>query len=141
MSSPDYLKQKTYKFFNQLGKPEFIILPKPKNKLQKEICKHLRISYESDFWTKYCTIWHTKNDDYEIMNIINFLLNVIPPYGKNFKKSPTFDCFEKYIGDMELISKDNLSHMAHAKIIEHLDQNLNLENDRYCKLRVLKSME
>ena len=68
------------------------------------------------------------------------MLNVIPPYDINFKKNSTFNCFEKYIGDIKYVSKDNLSYMAHAKIIEHLDKVLNL-NDRYCKLKVLKSME
>lgn len=57
--SPDYIKEKTLLFFNKLGKNEFIKYPGSNN----------------DFWVAYTDIWNIEQDDYELMNIINFILS------------------------------------------------------------------
>lgn len=142
LSSPDYLKEKTLKFFGCLGKPEFIQFPKIKYNTQKLNIPLLidpTIQPNINFWTAYCLIWNIKNDDYELMNIINFLLNILPPC-PNMKPSITINSFQKYIGNIESITTTDLSYMAHAKLREYFVENIKL-NDRYCKLRILKSME
>ena len=109
-SSPDYLTEKSLKFFGKLGKPEFINFPKIAHKNQIS-----DITTNCDFWQMYCKIWHVDSDDYELMNIINFLLSVYPVY-VNSQKSLTFRNFEKYIGDLDSISDYDLSSLAHFKI-------------------------
>lgn len=75
-SSPDYLKEKSLKFFGKLGKSEFINFPKIKYQSQVPKCNSFwDINFEVgfDFWEKYTKIWGVNQDDYELMNIINFL--------------------------------------------------------------------
>ena len=134
MSSPDYLKEKTLKFFGILGKPEFIDFPKIKFNNQKS-----ETTNGVDFWEKYCEIWKVKDDDFPLMNIINFLLNVYPIYVET-QKNLTYNTFEKYIGELDCISKVDLSYMAHPKIVEFLDEHIDF-NNRFFKLQILKSME
>ena len=158
LTSPDYLKEKTIKFFGTLGKSEFIKTPVIKFKFQKlavvrlgklsstasfenksEVQENHPVTTEgNDFWTNYCKIWSVKNDDYELMNIINFLLTILPPFAV-YKKHITLNSFEKYISNIESVEKSDLSYMAHPHLREYFTKNLDL-NDRYCKLRILQSI-
>jgi len=142
-TSPDYLKEKTLKFFHTLGKDEFIEFPKIKFKNQ--ISKIYPIE-NGNFWKTYCQIWNNCpnnsrkiEEDYELMNIINFLLSVYPIYVEN-DRSLTIRQFEKYIGDIDIISKNDLSYVAHEKIIEFINTHMSF-NNRYFKLLILNSIE
>lgn len=141
-TSPDYLKEKSLKFFGTLGKSEFINFPEIKFQSQVSVLrmgKKVFNSKDFDFWKKYTKNWCVGQDDYELMNIINFLLNVHPIYVEE-KKSLTIKNFEKYIGDINLLSTRDLSYMAHFKITEYINKNTNF-NNRYFKLMILNSMK
>lgn len=125
-TSPDYLREKTLRFFGTLGKPEFMHLPEPKWTILSDWPN-------TDFWTSYCIKWTVRNDDFELMNIINFLLNIFPVFVKS-DKNLTFRKFERYIGDLNLISNENLSYMCHKKILNVVELNM---NNRYLKLKIL----
>jgi len=108
--SPDYLEEKSLLFLNILGKNEFI--------------------QEPEIWKEYCDIWKIDKDNYEIMNIINFLFNI----PNNQKK--LLNIFEMYIGNIEKISKLELKHFAHKKLIEWIDDKGFIET-RFMKLKIL----
>jgi hypothetical protein len=139
MTSPDYFEEKSIKFFGKLGKSEFIQFPKIKYKYNtgKNFLKNYH-KYHDDFWMEYCRLWNVRTNNYELMNCINFLLNILPPY-KQMKPSITINNFEKYIGSIDSVENIDLSYMAHAKLREYFVENINL-NDRYCKLRILESL-
>lgn len=134
-TSPDYLREKTLKFFGTLGKPEFIKFPKAKYTSQSIFKVNYNFPDDNNFWKLYCKTWSVKEDDFELMNIINFLLNVYPIYIENHK-SQTFSNFEKFIGNTELISVDDLSYMVHPVILKYLEENVDL-NCRFLKLKAL----
>jgi len=140
MTSPDYFEEKSKKFFGKLGKSEFIHFPEIKYKYQWTSIKHLENynNFRENFWTEYCKLWKVKPENYELMNTINFLLNILPPH-KKMKSSITINSFEKYIGSIDSVANIDLSYMAHAKLREYFVENINL-NDRYCKLRILESL-
>lgn len=106
--SPDYIEEKSLRFFDRLGKNEFI--KKPHN------------------WDKYCERWNVDSNDFELMNIINFLNDV--------KIRNVFDEFEKYIGDFEIINKNDLSYIGHFKIVEFINNSIDF-NSRFFKLKIL----
>jgi len=124
-TSPDYLREKTLRFFGTLGKSEYIDLPTPVYASQGILDRF--------FWTRYCDTWGVKKNDVELMNIINFLLNV-PSIFIKYDKNLTFRNFEKYIGDLDSISNENLSFMCHKKILEVVELTM---NDRFLKLKAL----
>lgn len=109
--SPDYIEEKSLRFFGQLGKNEFIKTPEK--------------------WNKYCKVWKVDHNDFELMNIINFL------YDMNTKT--VFKKFEKYICDFENINKNDLSYTAHAKLIEYINKNIDFDN-RFFKLKILEKL-
>ena len=140
MTSPDYFEEKSKKFFGKLGKNEFIHFPRIKYNYHtgKKFLENYN-KFQEDFWIEYCKLWKVKSDNYELMNIINFLLNVLPPH-KKMKTSITINSFDKYIGNIESITNRDLSCMAHAKLREYFAESQIL-NDRYCKLRILESIK
>ena len=124
-TSPDYLREKTLRFFGTLGKLEYIDVPTPVYTSQGILDRY--------FWPRYCDTWGVKKDDVELMNIINFLLNVPSIFTKD-DKNITFRNFEKYIGNLNSISDEDLSFMCHRKILELVKNNM---NDRVLKLKAL----
>lgn len=108
--SPEYLEKKSLLFLNMLGKNMFI--------------------QEPEIWKEYCGLWKIEEDDYEIMNIINFLFNI----PANQKK--LLNIFEMYIGNTKKISKLELKHFAHKKLIEWIDDKGFIET-RFMKLKIL----
>ena len=139
MTSPDYFEEKSKKFFGKLGKSEFIHFPEIKYNYHtgKKFLENYN-KFQENFWTEYCKLWRVKPENYELMNTINFLLNVLPPH-KKMKPSITINSFEKYIGNIETITNKDLSCMAHVTLREYFVKNVDL-NDRYCKLRILESL-
>jgi len=93
--------------------------------------------YHENFWLEYCKLWKVKYNNYELMNIINFLLNILPPH-KGMKSNITIHSFEKYIGEIDSVTDIDLSYMAHPILREYFIENINL-NDRYCKLRMIET--
>ena len=138
-TSPDYLREKSLKFFGTLGKSGFIKFPKAKYTSQSIFKVNYRYSDDDIFWKLYCKTWKVKEDDFELMNIINFLLNVSPVYNdnkKNLQKNIIFSNFEKFIGDIEIINENDLSYMVHPVILKFLKDNMDF-NCRFLKLKVL----
>lgn len=132
-TSPDYLEKKTLNFFGKLGKNEFIEYPKVKYRPQLA-----PILKGNDFWKLYCGIWKVDKNNYELMNIISFLLNTAPiPIKSN--EGYAFKLFQKFLGDIESTSTENLSYMVHDKILEYFDENIDF-NTRYFKLKTLESL-
>lgn len=125
-TSPEYLKEKTLLFFNKLGKDEFINLP---NEIILWPNKNKFITYGPNFWEKYCDIWKISSNNYEIMNIINFLISI----KQNDTFNSVFENFDKYIGNIKDISDEDLSYAAHHNIIDYL--NNVIFNSRYLKLK------
>lgn len=125
--SPDYIKEKTLLFFNKLGKNEFIKGPG-----------------ESGFWVAYTDIWNIEQEDYELMNIINFILSfdelmwTLSIDEKNKQMSKIFNRFEKYIGDIEKINTSDLSYAIHYNLLKFVKKNINFD-DRYIKLLCLNN--
>lgn len=132
-TSPDYLTEKSLNFFGKLGKNEFIEYPKIKYSSQLS-----SILKNNDFWELYCRIWSVDKNNYELMNSINFLLN-IAPIPIESKESETFKLFEKFLGDIDSTSTENLSYMVHDKILEYFDEYVDF-NSRYFKLKILESI-
>lgn len=106
--SPDYIEEKSLRFFDRLGKNEFI--KKPNN------------------WNKYCKNWKVDENDFELMNIMNFLYEV--------RIKNVFEKFEKYIGDFEIINKNDLSYLGHFKLVEFINKSVDF-NSRFFKLKIL----
>jgi len=123
-TSPDYLIEKTTSFFNKLGKNEFI--SEVKNKYRSQ-----RIDYSADFWSEYCKMWKIDNDEYEILNILNFILNSDIRDSKSVMKN-----FKKFIGDFDVISDSDLSYKLHPILLSHMNNSVDL-NSRYLKLLLL----
>ena len=123
-TSPDYLEEKSLSFFGKLGKNEFVSDIKNcyfSQKIDKQ--------YDSlGFWYAYCKTWNVKQENYEIMNILNFILNSNINDTTNVIKN-----FKKYIGDVDIITDSDLSCKVHPKIVEHINKNIDL-NCRYLKL-------
>lgn len=123
-TSPDYIKEKTLLFFNKLGKNELIKYP--------------------DFWNEYTDIWYINETDYELMNIINFILSfdeimwTLSIDEKNKQMSKIFNRFEKYIGDIEKINTSDLSYAIHYNLLKFVKKNINFD-DRYIKLLCLNN--
>jgi len=139
MTSPEYFEEKSMKFFGKLGKSEFIQFPKLKYKYKTD--ENFLKNYDGfheNFWLEYCKLWNIKSDNYELMNNLNFLLNVFPPH-REMKTNITINNFEKYIGNIESVTNVELSYMVHPVLMEYIINNLNL-NDRYCKLRMLENI-
>lgn len=134
--SPDYIKEKASCLLGQLGKNEFVEYPIVK--YDKHQYHHDRLKDTKKFWKTYSKIWHIDDDDFELMNLINFLLNVRPPYDKydNKNKGDVLKYFEKYIGDIEYVPVYDLSCKAHFKISEYLNKHIDF-NDRFFKLKIL----
>lgn len=126
-TSPDYFEEKALRFFGKLGKKEFVEFSKPKYH-----------NANDNFWKNYRKRWKLDDNDFEIINIINFLLNVRPPFDDK-NKSDVFKYFEKFIGDIETIPTTDLSCYAHFKITEYLNKNINF-NDRLFKLKILEKL-
>jgi hypothetical protein len=120
-TSPDYLIEKSIIFFGVLGKNEFV------SDIKNEYFSQ-RIDSEDDFWSVYCKAWGVKQDNYEIMNIINFILSCNVEYPKSIFKN-----FEKYIGEINIISDLNLRFKLHPNLLVFIDNSVNF-NDRYLKL-------
>jgi hypothetical protein len=129
MTSPDYFEEKALRFFGKLGKKEFIEFSKP---------KYDRWNVDDNFWKKYRKQWKVDDNDFEIINIINFLLNVRPPFDDK-NKSDMLKYFEKFIGDIETVPENDLSCYAHFKIREYIDKHINF-NDRFFKLKILQTL-
>lgn len=117
-TSPDYIKEKSIRFFGQLGKNNIIEF---KNKRDKKIYM--------EYWEIYCESWGTKPDDYQLLNMILFLLY-------NRKKKNIIKNFEKYVGATDIIANLDLKYMAHPKLLTYIDNTINL-NSRYFKLKTL----
>lgn len=149
MTSPNYLEEKSLAFFGKLGKDEFIKYPEIKSKSQKFTRSRKRwvepgiidekIEYnsifdffEDSFWPEYCKIWGVDDNNYKLMNIINFLLSI-----NITKPSSVFKNFEMFFGDTNTISDEYLDYKVHPILIEYLDENINF-NDRYLKLKSLE---
>lgn len=139
ITSPDYLKEKTLSFMGKLGKNEFIEFPKIKYSYQKfERIKRkwnrndiIFDNLEDNFWSEYCKIWNVNENDYQFMNIINYLMNI------NFlKQNSFFDNFEKYFGYTNTISNKNLDYKVHPLLLEDLENYIDFES-RYLKLKSL----
>lgn len=135
-TSPDYLREKTLRFFGTLGKSEYIDLPTPVYASQGILDRF--------FWTRYCDTWGVKKNDVELMNIINFLLNsnLIRTTSFNHMISPVdnrsvYKQFEKYIGDIETVPDYDLKSNVHFKIVEYLTKYIDF-NDRFFKLKMLQ---
>lgn len=136
--SPDYIKEKTLLFFNKLGKNEFIKGPG-----------------ESGFWVAYTDIWNIEQEDYELMNIINFILSfeeiIVSVFPDNYSMLDTgemkhhkifpliFNSFEKYIGHIEEINKSDLSWAIHVNLLKYIKKHIDF-NDRYFKLLCLNNI-
>lgn len=110
--SPDYIEEKSLCFFGSLGKNEYIKTPEK-------------------IWKKYCKTWRVDSNNYELMNIINFLYDVTD---RN-----VFSNFEKYIGDFEKIYENDLSHKAHFKLVTHINKIIDFDN-RFFKLKILEKL-
>jgi len=151
MTAPSYLKEKTLDFFGQLGKNKFINYPKITHGNQKLNLKFIEWNrgkhkwedksknvhpnlknYSDDFWKKYCKIWNVENDDYELMNIINFILSF-----NITKQKLVLNNFEKYIGNLDSICEEDLDYKAHVLICDFIYENVNFDS-RYFKLKTLK---
>lgn len=129
-TSPDYLIEKSISFFGKLGKDEFISDIKNCYSTQRLDKKYDVLG----FWYAYCKTWNVKQDNYEVMNIVNFILNsninVTTNVIKNFKKN---------IGDVETIPDYDLSYKVHPNLIEHINKNVDF-NSRYLKLISLNNI-
>jgi len=101
-TSPDYLIEKSLSFFGNSGKNVFISDIKNKFFSQK-LPDNKYDGY--GFWFAYCKTWNVKQDDYEIMNILNFILSCNIKNHKNIIMN-----FEKYIGSVDVISDSDLSY-------------------------------
>ena len=115
--SPDYIKEKTLKFFGRLGKSEFVRIP----------IKNRNFDFEL-----YCNTWKINRDDFELINIINFINDTV-----TLEKKKVFYNFRKYIGETDCILSKDLSHLAHTNISKYIDELVNF-NDRFCKLHELR---
>ncbi len=62
------------------------------------------------------------------MNIMNFLYEV--------QIKNVFEKFEKYIGDFEIINKNDLSYLGHFKLVEFINKSIDF-NSRFFKLKIL----
>jgi len=120
-TSPDYLIEKSMTFFNKLGKNIFICDIENNYKKQE-------IDYDMNFWSKYCEIWKINKQDFELLNIINFILNSNINNTKNVIKN-----FEKYIGNIDIISDSDLSFKLHPILRSHINNSINFDS-RYLKL-------
>lgn len=109
-TSPDYLSEKSLSFFNKLGNKNFV--PNIRNE---------------KFWIAYCKFWNIEENNYEILNIINFISMSYLSNSKNVIKN-----FKIFIGDVKYISDYDLSYKVHKKILDHI--NNIISNDRYLKL-------
>ena len=134
LTSPNYLTEKTLCFFGKLGKDKFIEYPTIL--LTKRISSGDTRStnsklVEKNIWEEYCKTWGVDKNDYKLMNIINYLINI------NFQKQNSFfNNFEKYIGNTKTISNKNLDYMVNPKLLEHIKK-VNNFNTRYLKLKTL----
>jgi len=119
VTSPDYYSDKSCKFFGSLGKSEFI-------------------NYTKIDWNKYCKLWKVKEDNYELMNVINFLENINPLFRSEQIKN--FDImveqFKKYMGALSNISEIRMDGVVHHVIRQAINNNIDF-NSRYLKLKVI----
>jgi hypothetical protein len=132
-TSPDYFEEKAKCFFGKLGKNEFVEFSKPKYFNATDDNFH-----KSNFWKVYRERWKIDDNDFELINIINFLLNVRPPFD-NKGKSDMFKYFEKFIGNIETIPYYDNSGHAHFKIAEYINKHIDF-NDRLFKLKILQTL-
>jgi len=124
-TSPDYLIEKANAFFSKLGKDEFI-------SNIKNIYRSQKLDYTTEFWLSYCQIWHIDKNNFELLNIINFILNSNITDTKNVIQN-----FKKYIGDINIIPDLDLSFKLHPTLLIHINKSIDFDS-RYLKLLSLK---
>lgn len=112
--SPDYLSEKSLAFFGNLGSSNCI-----PNILTLSV------------WKSYCKTWKIKEDEYEILNIINFIAMSNFSNPKNVIKN-----YIQYMGNTEDINNYDVSSKVHPNILEHV--NIIISNNRYLKLLSFK---
>ena len=117
-SSPDYIKEKSIIFFGRLGKDYFIDF---KNN------KHSKVYLR--YWDLYCETWRINKIDYQILNIILFII-----YNK---ENNIIKNFEKYIGNINIISNLDLKYTTNINTINYINNNIDY-NNRYFKLKTLE---
>lgn len=123
--SPDYLKEKSLLFLGKLGKNEFIKTPD---------ANHMHPTQkQKNFWKKYCKLWNIEDDQYDTMNIFNFLTNA----SNNPKKS--LNNFEKYFGKINEIPNLELKHFIHKNLLNYIDNVF--FDDKYSRFFKLKILE
>jgi len=138
LTSPDYIEAKTLNFLNfSLGKNEFIKIP------TSYYCSKNYEHTTEKFWEDYCKIWKCDKEDYPLMNVFNFLLESnFPKHGifsehKEDHPKISIELFEKYIGDIKDIEKDNsYKTRTHPNIRDYIKEYLDLYS-RYIKLLTL----
>lgn len=127
-TSPDYLIEKSLSFFNNLGKNVFISdiksIPFSQRKNNNKII--------DDFWFTYCRTWNVNQEDYKIMNIINFIFN-----SDIVNSTKTMKSFDKYIDVININTDTDLSFKIHPNLIKYINKNADL-NSRYLKLRMIE---
>jgi len=147
--SPDYIVEKSQRLLGMLGKKEFIQYPVMNPILKSD----QNIADGVDFWSDYSEKWKVNNENYELMNIFNFLFSICPPHkvpqnnyyapdAKYFKPQRTLDFFEKFVGSLEDIPNDELlRRQAHFLIQEHIKDYIDYscKVDRYLKLKWITS--
>jgi len=127
-TSPGYLIEKSSSFFNNIKK-YFI-----------DDIKNIKFNQKVDnkydglgFWFEYCKTWNIDQDEFEILNILNFILNSNITDPKSVIKN-----FEKYIGDINTIPDLDLSYKLHPLLLNRVNKIVGV-NSRYIKLRILQN--
>jgi len=112
--SPDYIIEKSMIFFNNLGNKSYIT----NIRTQK-------------IWKSYCKRWKVEEDNYEILNIINFIEM------SNFSNlKGVIANFKMFMFDFDSVSDDDLSYKIHPILRNSL--NRSISNNRYLKLFALQ---
>ena len=129
-TSPDYYREKCANILGiSGGKKEFVKYP--------------------ERWDDYSKLWRisTHHEDYELMNILNFILDdfILDVYNNGaYKLNPksAINAYKNYIGDVNKIpTSEYIRKQAHAVIQETLDEAIELIYSRESNVKYLIAFE
>jgi len=122
-TSPDYYREKCANILGiSGGKKEFVKYP--------------------ERWDEYSKLWKVDHEDYELMNIINFLLYVYNSGRYILNPKSAINAYKNYIGGVNKIpTSEYIRKQAHAVIQEALDEAIKLIYSRESDVKYLLALE